>query len=65
MSVMNTICYAQSLKQKNIDAEIHLFPHGRHGLGMCIDCENEEHMVYEHVAQWKQLLLNWLRYTFS
>lgn len=65
VSVMNTICYAQSLKQKNVSAEIHLFPDGRHGLGMCIDCENEKPKVYDHVSQWKPLLLNWLEYTFG
>ena len=56
VNVINSYRYATALRQHDIDVEMHIFPHGRHGLGLC---EQEE----PHTAQWANLLLNWLAYT--
>ena len=64
VSVLNSFEYAASLKRHNIDAEMHIFPHGAHGLGICKGNANgaDGEKVLEHDAQWTRLLLNWLEY---
>ncbi len=54
VNVINSYRYATALREHNIDMEMHIFPHGRHGLGL-----SPEH---PHPAQWAALLLNWLTY---
>ncbi|MBQ5781866.1 MAG: alpha/beta hydrolase [Oscillospiraceae bacterium] len=56
VDVKNSIEYFEALKNSNVASEIHIFPHGRHGLGLT------EHSspLENHVAQWSNLLLNWL-----
>ena len=51
--VANSYKYALALREHNIPAEVHVFPYGRHGLGLSPDDA--------HVAQWAPLLLNWMR----
>ena len=62
VSVLNSYEYASSLKKHNIDAEMHIFPHGVHGLGVCKGDFVDDEKILEHNAQWTNLLLNWLRY---
>lgn len=50
--VANTLRYAELLTARHIPCEIHIFPHGSHGLGCA---EN-----IPHVAQWTKLLENFL-----
>ena len=52
VNVLNSYRYAARLHQLGVSTELHVFPHGRHGLGMT----NE----IPHVQQWCDLLLNWL-----
>ena len=54
--VENTLQYASRLKQAGVGCEVHIFPHGRHGLGLA----NEERRTEPHVAQWGNLLINWI-----
>jgi dipeptidyl aminopeptidase/acylaminoacyl peptidase len=51
--VENSHRYAIALSRKGVPCELHVFPFGRHGLALCLD-DN-------HVAQWKGLLVNWLK----
>jgi acetyl esterase/lipase len=51
--VANSYKYALKLHALNIPAEVHVFPYGRHGLGLCAEDA--------HVAQWSALLLNWMK----
>ena len=51
--VQNAYEYANALAKFKIPAEVHVFPKGRHGLGLA----PEE----PHVAQWMELLEKWLR----
>ncbi len=63
VSVLNSYAYASALKKLNIDAEMHIFPHGRHGLGACVNInKDEDAKILEHDAQWTGLLTNWLEY---
>ena len=52
VSVANTLRYAELLTARHIPCEVHIFPHGPHGLGCA---EN-----LPHVAQWTKLLKNFL-----
>ena len=58
VNVKNSLMYAQSLKDYNIPTEMHIFPDGRHGLGLAL----EEDRVSKHVNEWTELLLKWLDY---
>ena len=64
VNVCQSYMYASALKKLNIDVEMHIFPHGKHGIGICVGDINkyEEPEILEHNAQWTTLLLNWLRY---
>ena len=58
VNVENSLMYAKSLKKHNIPTEMHIFPCGCHGLGLA----NNADKTSCHVAQWKELLLKWLKY---
>lgn len=58
VDVRNTLEYASALKVYNIPTEIHIFPHGYHGMGLATKDYREE----KHAAQWKDLLLKWIEY---
>lgn len=51
--VENSLCLVQALKAQQVPVECHLFPEGRHGLGIL----PEE----PHVLQWQGLAENWLK----
>ena len=55
VNVINSYLYATALRRHNVPCEMHIFHHGRHGLGLA---ETEA----PHVAQWSHLLENWLSY---
>ena len=52
VDVENSYRYATALRHHRVPAELHVFPFGRHGLGLAEDAP--------HVAKWKALLENWL-----
>lgn len=52
--VQNSLMMATALREKNIPCELHIFPEGRHGLGLAPE--------HPHVAQWASLLQNWLKH---
>ncbi len=52
VNVTNTLLYAQRLRQVNVNAEVHIYPHGKHGLGLATDIPR--------VGNWTQELLQWL-----
>ncbi len=55
VNVRNSYLYATALRTHNISCEMHIFPNGRHGLGLAAT-------EVPHVAQWAGLLQNWLGY---
>ena len=54
---VNSYRYATALWKEKISCELHVFPKGRHGLGVAPDSP--------HVAQWTDLLKNWLRESYQ
>ncbi len=54
VNVINSYRYAEHLKRNRVPVEMHIFPDGRHGLALAEDTP--------HVAQWKNLVINWLSY---
>ncbi|WP_121664846.1 alpha/beta hydrolase [Metabacillus litoralis] len=53
VSVENSLLYAKALSKSNIPYEMHIFPNGRHGLGLAEDDQI--------VGQWKKLCEKWLK----
>lgn len=51
--VENALLFASSLRQHGVPFEMHVFPHGRHGLGLALDDPG--------VGQWAGLCANWLK----
>lgn len=49
---INSLEYAKRLRQVGVNAEVHIYPHGRHGMGLAYDTP------YLHT--WTQHLLDWL-----
>lgn len=52
VSVANSLRYAQRLQQMGVSTELHIYPHGQHGLGLAADVP--------HVSHWTEALLEWL-----
>lgn len=50
--VQNSVSYYLALRSKGIPAELHIFEHGNHGLGLLVDDFA--------IRQWASLLENWL-----
>ncbi|MFP3126657.1 alpha/beta hydrolase [Ectobacillus funiculus] len=50
--VENSLLYAASLSELKVPYEMHIFPHGRHGLGLAADNPT--------VEKWTELCANWL-----
>lgn len=58
VNVVNSLKYAESLRQKGTSVEMHIFPHGGHGIGLPI----EDRKDYNHNRIWIDLMLNWIEY---
>jgi len=50
--VENSLFFAQALSQHQVDFEMHIFRHGRHGLGLALE--------QPEVAEWIKLCATWL-----
>ncbi len=53
VNVINSYRYGTKLRECGVSHEMHIFPHGYHGLGVATG--------FPHVAQWVTLLENWLK----
>ncbi len=51
--IENSLYLAAALREKKIPTELHVFPYGAHGLGLAPQ--------NPHVAQWGELMINWLK----
>jgi acetyl esterase/lipase len=52
VSARHSVLYAEALRVKGVDAELHLFPSGRHGLGLAGDTPG--------ASAWPELCEEWL-----
>lgn len=53
VNVINSYTYATELRKYNVPCEMHIFPEGKHGLGLAESVP--------HTAQWSGLLINWFK----
>lgn len=58
VDVKNSLDYAKALKDSDISVEMHIYPHGRHGLGI----PAPDSKINTHVLQWSECLINWINY---
>lgn len=58
VNVCNSLEYVKRLREVGSNAELHVFPEGRHGKGLSL----AEDKISQHVHKWTELLLAWLRY---
>ena len=58
VAIASTYDYVTRLKEHNIPTELHVYPYGRHGLGLASAVEGRE---LTHVQSWAGLLENWLK----
>ncbi len=59
--VTNSLCFATALKKANISCEMHIFPHGGHGLGLANkDTATFPEQVVPRVQDWVKLSVKWL-----
>ena len=66
--VKSSIVFAEALEKNNIPFELHIFAGGPHGLSLCnhqTSSENTPQYYNKAVAEWKTLLMNWLKYEFD
>lgn len=56
VDVKNTYRYATRLRELCISSEVHIFPYGKHGLGLANTVTRAE----PHVSSWTELLIAWL-----
>lgn len=52
VSVNNSLLYAKRLRDVGVSTELHIYPYGRHGLGLAADTP--------HTCDWSRELLHWL-----
>ncbi len=65
--VANSMAFANALMAKGIDCELHILPHGPHGLSLCTpetspDWGTEDYII-PYVGRWVDWSLKWLEYT--
>lgn len=56
VNVKNSLIFGEHLRDCGIPFELHVFPHGRHGLGLA--------PTHPEVAQWAPLAVDWIKRTF-
>lgn len=64
--VVNSLLYAKSLAEKNIPFELHIYPHGVHGLSTCDGQTNNDVTTnLIHAKNWLDSVKKWLGITFD
>ncbi len=58
VSIEHSLEYATELHKKGINAEVHIFPDGKHGMGLT----QKSTPVECHISQWEDLLIRWFDY---
>ena len=58
VNVKNSLGYANALKDGGVSVEMHIYPHGRHGLGI----PKPDSKLNTHILQWSESLIKWLNY---
>lgn len=58
VNVANSLLYAQRLQKNGASVEMHVFPHGGHGIGLPVD--DRKDLVHDKI--WIELMVRWLKY---
>lgn len=61
--VQNTLLYSGALAEQQVPCEVHIFPHGVHGLSLAtpeVDEPEKGRIADPYVARWLELCLRWL-----
>jgi len=58
VNVVNSLKYAENLRNKGTSVELHIFPDGGHGIGLPV----EDRRDYNHNKIWIDLLMRWFEY---
>lgn len=67
VAVQNSLCFAESLADKGVPFEMHIYPYGEHGLSLAtMEVEEPEKHRYAdaHVAGWFEQCVQWLDLVF-
>ena len=59
VNVKNSLEYAKALKDSSVEVEMHIYPHGPHGIGIPVNLSKK---VNSHISQWSENLIKWLTY---
>ncbi|MCR4617429.1 MAG: alpha/beta hydrolase [Lachnospiraceae bacterium] len=64
--VENSILFAAALRKAGVSTELHIFPHGCHGLGLgtALTAANEGKEVVPEVNMWTSLVKNWIEINY-
>lgn len=58
VNVVNSLKYAENLRNKGASVEMHIFPEGGHGIGLPV----KDRKDLKHDRMWIELLMHWLEY---
>ncbi|MDD6789001.1 MAG: alpha/beta hydrolase fold domain-containing protein [Lachnospira sp.] len=62
--VENSLLFAQALRRAGVSCELHIFPHGCHGMALATEETNDRggRMKDEQAAVWPDLFANWVNH---
>lgn len=63
--VENSLMFASALQKNKIPFELHIFPHGPHGLSLATVETDDGRGISPHVAHWIDLCIEWLKELFQ
>ena len=65
--VENSLLFAQALRKAGVSCELHIFPHGCHGMALATEETNDRtgSMTDEQVAVWPELFAEWVNHRFG
>ncbi len=63
--VENALLFAGGLRARQIPFELHIYPHGMHGLSLAIPETDEGRGSDQHISGWIKLCIEWLQQTFE
>lgn len=70
VNVLNSYRYASKLRELSIPTEMHIYPFGKHGLGLAnqadtrygtVEFDENRSCIVPHVQSWAPLMIAWLR----
>lgn len=64
--VENSLLFAKGLRDQQIPFELHIYPHGRHGLSLATEETDNGSVGYDpHISSWMKLAIEWLHQVFA